>query len=331
MIGEIEAIDVLEVTHGSTSDLFYALSNSADPDRAAIDRQAPKARLLAVDHHGGPVARCSLWWNVESFAPAGIIGHYSTVEGSAAAALLTRACEVLRSAGCTRAVGPMDGSTWGRYRMLTERGTEPPFILEPDNPDDWPTHFAAAGFTPVARYVSAIDRDIARSLATSSSAPESALVVRRVDLERFEQELLAIHDVVLDAFAATPFFTPISRGEFVDQFRRLRPFLRSELVHIAERNGRPEGFVFGIPDLSNGDRSGKPDTVVIKTIAVRPQAQGRRLGELLTRACYAGAMELDYTRAIHALMRTGNASHHMAGAFAAVFRRYALFGKELQR
>ena len=225
----------------------------------------------------------------------------------------------------------MDGSTWGRYRLLTERGTEPPFFLEPDNPDDWPTHFAAAGFTPVARYVSAIDRDIARSAATSSSAPESALVLRRVDLERFEQELHVIHDVVLDAFAATPFFTPIGRGEFVDQFRRLRPFLRPELVHIAERNSRPEGFVLGIPDVSNRDRAGKPDTVVIKTIAVRPQAQGRRLGELLTRACYAGAVELGYTRAIHALMRTDNASHHMAGAFAAVFRRYALFGKELQR
>ena len=37
-----------------------------------------------------------------------------------------------------RAVGPLDGSTWRRYRLVTERGVEPPFFMEPDNPDDWP-------------------------------------------------------------------------------------------------------------------------------------------------------------------------------------------------
>jgi len=29
----------------------------------------------------------------------------------------------------------MDGSTWHRYRLPTERGAEPTFFLEPDNPE----------------------------------------------------------------------------------------------------------------------------------------------------------------------------------------------------
>ena len=52
---------------------------------------------------------------------------------------------------CTIAIGPVDGNTWQRYRLITEPGTEPPFFLEPDNPDAWPGQFTAAGFTPLAQ------------------------------------------------------------------------------------------------------------------------------------------------------------------------------------
>ena len=42
------------------------------------------------------------------------------------------------------AVGPMDGSTWRRYRFITERGAEPAFFLETYNPDVWPLNFTGA-------------------------------------------------------------------------------------------------------------------------------------------------------------------------------------------
>ena len=67
---------------------------------------------------------------------------------------MTAARARLGAEGCDLTLGRMDGNTWRRYRLLTWRGTDPPFLLEPDNPDDWPRHFEAAGFAPLATYYS---------------------------------------------------------------------------------------------------------------------------------------------------------------------------------
>src|SRR5260370_142723 len=104
----------------------------------------------------------------------GLIGHYAACEAEAAMFLLQLACKELARQGCTLAVGPMDGNTWQRYRLLTERGSEPPFFLEPDNPDEWPGQFTAAGFTPLATYCSALNSDL------TAEDPRTADLARRV-------------------------------------------------------------------------------------------------------------------------------------------------------
>ena len=62
--------------------------------------------------------------------------------------------ETLAAAGCTFAVGPMNRNTWGAYRLIVERGEEPLFFSEPDNPDDWPDHWLRADFETVGEYSS---------------------------------------------------------------------------------------------------------------------------------------------------------------------------------
>src|SRR5512134_3810448 len=116
----------------------------ADPlrlDPATLRRDAPDEHWLLPGERGALRARCSLWW---TRTPAllghrvGLIGHYAAPAAAPGAGLLDRACHELAARGCSVAVGPMDGSAWRRYRLITERGTEPTFFLEPDNPDDWP-------------------------------------------------------------------------------------------------------------------------------------------------------------------------------------------------
>lgn len=97
-----------------------------------------------VIRKGEIVARCSLWWSepppLAGQGP-GIIGHFAALNALDAGELLDAACLELARHGCTVAVGPMDGNTWRRYRLLTGRGPERPFFLEPDNPDEWPAFF----------------------------------------------------------------------------------------------------------------------------------------------------------------------------------------------
>src|SRR5439155_18340435 len=126
----------------------------------------------------------------------GLLGHYGVRAGAAAAPLLALACDRLAAHGCTLAVGPMDGSTWQRYRLLTERGSEPAFFLEPDNPDDWPGHFTAAGFTALAHYYSALNADLEREdprlAAVAGRLSAAGVTVRPLQLDRFDDELRGI-------------------------------------------------------------------------------------------------------------------------------------------
>jgi hypothetical protein len=69
-----------------------------------------------------PAARCSLWWGDPPPLPGervGVVGHYAAAGDHDARLLLAAACSTLRERGRTLAVGPMDGSTWHRYRFVT--------------------------------------------------------------------------------------------------------------------------------------------------------------------------------------------------------------------
>jgi GNAT superfamily N-acetyltransferase len=291
---------------------------------------------MLVDAAGGVLARCSLWWTAtppHADHRLGLLGHYAARDSASAAVLLQRACEELQAHGCTLAVGPMDGNTWQRYRLLTERGPEPIFFLEPDNPDDWPGHFTDNGFTALAQYYSALNTNLAEH---DPRIPEMArrldaqgFVLRPLRLDQFEEELRRIHAVSLASFAHNFLYTPIAEEDFVAQYRPVRDYVRPELVLIAEQDGRPAGYVFALPDLLQARRGQRVDTVIVKTLAVHPDHGGAGLGGLLTARCHEAARRLGYTRAIHALMHETNKSRRISGHTARTIRRYTLFARPL--
>src|ERR1700677_660183 len=107
---------------------------------------APDAHWVLIDASDRIAARCSLWWRrVPSHGDQtlGVIGHFAAADSASGVELLRHSCAQLAAKSCTLAVGPMDGNTWRRYRFVTDRGNEPPFFLEPDNPDEWPRYFVA--------------------------------------------------------------------------------------------------------------------------------------------------------------------------------------------
>ena len=87
----------------------------------------PDAHLAATDARG-LVARASVWWRPRPTDPehpgaaVGMIGHLDASGDGEAAAVLDAALDALREHGCTRAVGPMDGSPWHAYRVVLGYG-----------------------------------------------------------------------------------------------------------------------------------------------------------------------------------------------------------------
>jgi predicted N-acetyltransferase YhbS len=282
-------------------------------------------------------ARCALWWRTAPPWPdarLGVIGRYAAADDRSAVALLHAACAALRDAACGLAVAPMDGNTWRSYRAVTERGSEPPFFLEPDTPEAWPAQFAAAGFSVLATYHSSLatapfERD-PRMPAAAARLRRAGVVVRDVDMTRFEAELGAIHALSLAAFARNFLYTPISREAFVAQYLPVAPRVDPRLVLVAECDGRTVGFLFAIADWAEAQRTGQPPTtVIVKTVAVAPERRFAGLGAHLVDLVQARAEALGFRRAVHALMHDANNSANISARSGKVMRRYALFARRL--
>lgn len=325
-----------------TGEFFTPASGAPlTPDQPAF--QQAQAHLLTRTADGMPVARCSLWWETTAplhGRPTGYIGHFAAPDMGAEAAvrdLLATACHTLRAAGCAWAIGPIDGSTFRDYRFVIQRHVnapqEPPFFLEPQNPDAWPRHFVANGFAPIATYCSAVgklpphdphlDRLMARAKATGAT-------LRPVRLEAFQEELASIYAVVATSFRHNFLYTPLAQAEFVAQYLPLQAVIQPELGWVAERDERMVGFILALPNLAQAQRGEAIDTAIIKTVAAQPQGGVLGLGNLLIAQCQQAAYAAGYRRVIHALMHEDNISTKISARYAQIMRRYALYASPLE-
>lgn len=278
--------------------------------------------------------RCSLWTadtpRLDGDA-IGLIGHFSAADAGAAAALLRWSCDRAAAAGHATVVGPMDGSTWRSYRLVTWHGDAPQFFLEPGNPPAYPRYFEAAGFAPLAGYLSTLNLDLAvddpRVPAALDRLRGQGIAIRPLDPSRFEEEMRAVHELSLAAFADNFLYTPIRFEQFLDLYLPLRPLLRPELVLLAERAGQLVGFVFGLPDMLEAKRGERVRTLIVKTVAVRPERACAGLGAVLVDQCQQAARRLGFTRAIHALMHDANPSRNIAARYGSLMRRYTLYSR----
>ncbi len=336
--GRVQSLDAMEgkpmiITYTVTApDASFALLPDAD------------AAVIAT-HDGAVVARCALWWSGNlpalSGRRVGILGQYESFRDDAAAPLLEHALAELARHGCDTAIGPMDGNTWRRYRLVTgdediTAPAEPPFFLEPTNPHSYPGHFADAGFAPLATYSSRIATDLTygdeRAEKVAVRMADAGVTLSPVRAESIEDELRAIYKLSVIGFRDNFLYTPLPESEFFDSYRRIVPYLRPELSLMARtEDGTLAGFLFALPDLEEAKRGEPSRTFIVKTTAVLPGRQWAGLGMLLLDRCQSAARDAGFTRAVHALMHDSNASRNLSIVYGGTktLRRYTLYGREL--
>jgi GNAT superfamily N-acetyltransferase len=307
--------------------------HQVDPLEPALLRRHAPAAHYALLRDARLAARCSIWTAatpVLDGKAVGVVGHYAAADVAAGVAILRHAIQQLNQRGFATIFGPMDGNTWRRYRLLTDRGDgEPTFFLEPDNPDDWPAHFVAAGFSPIARYFSALNTDLSvsdpRAADAAARLTDTGVTIRSIDPARYRQELTAVHALSLDAFADNFLYTPIALEEFLSMYEPLQTRLRPELILLAEQHGRLVGFMFGVPDFNQAARGQPIDTAIAKSMAVHPNNAGSGLGSVLMDRFQQAALSLGYRRVIHALMHETNRSLRISAHYGRPMRRYTLY------
>lgn len=260
------------------------------------------------------------------------IGDLNWKDRSEGEMLLERCHGLAMERGVEFLLAPMNRNTWNSYRLVTESDGTPPFFLENQNPEFYNQVFLEAGYHVVAEYASGKNDRLQELELPAVEEKYGALlepgdlVVRSLNLERFEEDLLLIFKVSLQAFAANAFYTPISPEDFLALYRPILPYLKPEFVLIAERSrgqlSDPVGFAFAIPDFSQGKN---PETLILKTYA----SLEKGVGGLLAHLIHGKAKESGYLRMIYALMHEDNLSLKHSQNYGQVFRKYALYGKAL--
>lgn len=287
------------------------------------------------------LASCALWTGRPPSLDGtrlGCIGRFHATDGAAASATLQAACDWLAGQGCRLAVGPLDASTWHRYRLVTECSAEPPFFMEPANPPEWPGFWRDAGFGPFATYHSSLNETLSPQDelrdAASSKARAAGLSLRPLHIADFDRELRAIFELSLTAFADNFLYSPIAWEEFAALYARMKSQLDPRLVLLCDdpsRAGKLAGYIMAFPDLLERQRTGACRTVILKSMAVHPEWRSLRLGSWLIAQAQVSAMSLGMNRSIFALMHDDNPSARISRHYARVIRRYTLFARELGR
>lgn len=263
----------------------------------------------------------------------GFIGHYYAKNRRLASELLAAATGFLKQYGCKIAIGPVDGNTWRRYRLVCGTTGVKGFLMEPESPMEYPGHFIDSGFESIATYSSAIMEVKPNFLdegrrATKTLGNLEQVSIRSIDMNRFERELISIYGIACDAFADAFLYSEISELEFITRYRQLEGIVNPDLVLIAEYGNQPVGFMLAVPDPANSNSAVK--TVIAKTIGRIKDNRLNGLGRLLMAECHVRAYKLGFSNMIHALYKDDNSSSNYSTIHDAhVFRRYAVYGKEL--
>ncbi|PJI93136.1 hypothetical protein BC777_2006 [Yoonia maricola] len=250
------------------------------------------------------------------------VGKCKFTSATAGARLLAEAVALAKSKGATALIGPMEGDTWHAYRLISARGDQPPFLMEPSSADHDEAAFKTSGFDVISSYFSA-------------SAPLSALPgPKPKDTDVFTIEpwdgtdpdalFTQVYDLSCAAFAHNPFYKHIDLTDFLAMYQPVVPLLKQELILFArDSTGALVGFLFGIPNYAEGP---EPRSVILKTYA---SAQ-KGAGHWLSYQFYVNAKAMGFETVIHALMHDDNLSAIRSGLNGAdVFRRYALMGRAL--
>jgi GNAT superfamily N-acetyltransferase len=94
-------------------------------------------------------------------------------------------------------------------------------------------------------------------VAEQAKAREN-LVVRNVDMKRFDQEVLLVREIYNKAWEQNWGFVPLTEHELEHMAAELKMILDPDLVFIAELDGQAVGMSLGLPDINQAMLKARP-------------------------------------------------------------------------
>jgi len=221
--------------------------------------------------------------------------------------------------------GPIDGSIWHSYRTVAEADDAPRFVSEPVL---IPTHYTflnSLGPKEEVRYVSArrTSFDMVPMLLGKASLAALPFLGCVLSEERnpTPRIMRAIAELGRRTFSGSWGYTELTESEFLSLYAPQRLAGHLSTLYLVHKGDELVGFC-------STARMGE-ETLVVKTICIAPEYQGKGLGNALAYRLHADARERKISCMIYALIREGNGVRRFPKDGIEIFRHYAAFTFDL--
>jgi hypothetical protein len=220
--------------------------------------------------------------------PGRLDGHFGMIaaeDDPAVFHVLFRAAEDwLRARGRTHVVGPFNLSINEEVGLLVEGFDTPPMILMGHDPAYAGKRVEEQGYAKaqdVFAYGPTTPATSPRSpSAASSAACPTGVVLRQLDMKRYDEEVQTLTDILNDAWSDNWGFTPTTEAETAQLGKALKQVIDKRLIWFAEIDGEA-GRRRGLPaQRQRGHRrpEGQAAAVRLGQAAVAAEGQGREVG-----------------------------------------------------
>ena len=221
--------------------------------------------LFVASDGGRDVARCAALINGKyqraKNEAVGFIGNFAAAPdcGTLVQAMFERAEDWLEQQEVTRIIGPYDGSAFLDFGLLTSGFDEGPMFPLGWHPPYYADYFLGSGYEPTYPlwyYTVDFSSDEYRAVARSALENDVA-TIRSVEKKQWDVDLEAFRQIYNEAFLEEWEIYPHTIEEFHEILDPLKPILDTRQILLAEVEGKPVGFCFGVPDLNPLFRSFK--------------------------------------------------------------------------
>ena len=252
--------------------------------------------------------------------------------------LFNKIFEELKKEGIETIIGPLNGTTWNTYRYVTEKGSRKQFLLEPWNEDYSVSLFEKLDFKHLAGYISTVmegmNSDGRKNLNKKIEKLKKFDYYEDIRVESAENKdlltvLNKVYDLTVEAFKNNFLYSELEREIFLKMYLSYEDKIIKKFFKMLYLRDELIGYVFGIPDYTELGCKGKIDTIILKTIAVSPEYNGKGMGYILINSLVEEAEKEGYENIIYALMHESNVSKNIGLLLGNILRRYTLFIKEL--
>jgi hypothetical protein len=229
----------------------------------------------------------------------GFFGFFEVIDDDTVAqALFDAASDWLRARDCDAIRGPENPSQNEETGLLVDGFDQPPVILMTYNPQYYIGLLERAGFEKAQDLyawdilTSVFDLDVQKLPRAFLRVAEKAmkredLLVRNIDMKRFDEEVELVKRVYNEAWEQNWGFVPLTDNE-IDHFaQEMKMIVDPDLIHFAFVDGEPVGLSLGLPDVYQAVIKARPKPNVwslpwtlLKILWHRRKINGMRLWAL---------------------------------------------------